>query len=319
MTQQVETATVVGTIGAGGAGDATVIVTAARMPNSPKTFSVAVANNDTASQVADKIRTALAFDASVTSTYVVSGATDKVVLTEHLSKANDSTLNISTDNGTCTGLTAAPTSANTIAGVGITDGYCTLADLRSSPALNFESSYTTDDALLADIITSVSRAIDRQCGRYFYKSAAHEVRYFTADNSEYIQPGDIVSVTTLKTDDDGDRVYENTWAITDYDLESYNATAYSEDEPYFQIRVSPQGDYNFPTGRKGVELDAVFGWPAVPAVINQVCLLWSERVYKRLSTPLGIQGTSQIGVSSVNIPAPDGDIRQMLKYYTVQS
>lgn len=111
---QVETATVVGTIGT--AGNATVIVTAAGMTGTPKTISVAVANADTASVVAGKIRTALGADADVIAKFTVSGATDKVILTANANRANDSTLNISINNGTCTGLTAALTSANTTAG-----------------------------------------------------------------------------------------------------------------------------------------------------------------------------------------------------------
>jgi len=116
--QQVETATVVGTIGAAGAGNATVIITATRMPNSPKTLSVAVANNDTATQVAAKIRLALAADTDVNNFFTIGAVVGPdVVLTTKIAVANDLTMNMSVDNGTCTGLTAAPTSANTAAGV----------------------------------------------------------------------------------------------------------------------------------------------------------------------------------------------------------
>jgi hypothetical protein len=114
---QVETATVAGTIGAGGAGNATVIVTAAGMTNSPKTVSVAVANNDTAAQVAGKIRTALGLDADVSAFFTVGGSTTAVILTAKAAAANDATMNIDVDNGTCTGLTTAHTSANTTPGV----------------------------------------------------------------------------------------------------------------------------------------------------------------------------------------------------------
>jgi hypothetical protein len=114
-TAQVETATVVGTITL--SGNAAVVVTAAGMTGSPKTIQVAVLENDTASDVAGKIRTALGLDAAVIALFAVSGATDKVILTRLAPAANDATLNISIDNGTCTGLTTAATSANTTAGV----------------------------------------------------------------------------------------------------------------------------------------------------------------------------------------------------------
>jgi hypothetical protein len=112
---QVETATVVGTITL--AGNATVIVTCTGMTGSPKTFNVAVALNDTAAQVAAKIIAALAADSAVTALFSVGGTGADIVLTKLTVAANITNLNISTDNGTCTGLTTESTSANTVPGV----------------------------------------------------------------------------------------------------------------------------------------------------------------------------------------------------------
>jgi hypothetical protein len=113
---QVETATVAGTIGGSGAGNATVVVTAAGMSNSPKTVSVPVANNDTAAIVAAKIRAALSADSDVSTFFAVSGTGVFVILTARTASANDGTMNVSVDNGTCTGLTTAASSANTTPG-----------------------------------------------------------------------------------------------------------------------------------------------------------------------------------------------------------
>ena len=99
-----QTATVSGAIEAAGAGNAEVVVTAADMPNSPKTLSVAVANNDTAAQVAGKIRTALAADADVTAFWDVSGSGADVVLTTRRPEATDATQSISIDDDTSVGL-----------------------------------------------------------------------------------------------------------------------------------------------------------------------------------------------------------------------
>lgn len=118
---QVETGTVVGTIEAAGAGNALVVVTAAGMTNSPKSISVAVANDDTASQVGAKIRAALILDANVghatTGFFTVTGAGADVVLTAKAANYNDATMNIRIDDDTSVGLTNAPTSTNTTAGV----------------------------------------------------------------------------------------------------------------------------------------------------------------------------------------------------------
>lgn len=112
---QVETATAAGTITAGG--NATVVVTGDDIVGSPLTVSVAVANTDTASTWAGKVRTALGAVTAITSLYTVGGTTTAISLTRIVKRYNDSTLNISLANGTCTGITAAPTSANTTPGI----------------------------------------------------------------------------------------------------------------------------------------------------------------------------------------------------------
>jgi hypothetical protein len=99
-----------------GAGNAVVVVTGAPLAGSPKTFQVAVANGDSASTVAGKIRAVLAADGATTTAYAVSGATNAVILTANIAALNDATLNISVDNNTCTGLTTESTSAATTAG-----------------------------------------------------------------------------------------------------------------------------------------------------------------------------------------------------------
>ena len=112
---QVETATAAGTITA--SGNATVVVTGDDIVGSPLTVSVAVANTDSAATWAGKVRTALGAVTAITSLYTVGGATTAISLTRIVKRYNDSTLNISLANGTCTGITAAPTSANTTPGI----------------------------------------------------------------------------------------------------------------------------------------------------------------------------------------------------------
>lgn len=112
---QVETATVIGTVT--GSGNATVVVTAAGMTGSPITVPVAVLNTDTAAIVGGKIRAELALNAVIAAFFTIGGTTTAVVLTRVQSAADDATLNISIDNGTCTGLTTAATSTNATAGV----------------------------------------------------------------------------------------------------------------------------------------------------------------------------------------------------------
>jgi hypothetical protein len=114
-TAQVETATVVGTIT--GAGTAKVEVTAAAIPGSPITLNVAVAEADDDAAVAAKIRAVMQAVDAITDYYTPGGEGSAITLTRVTGAANDATLNIAIDNGTCTGLTAAPESVDTTAGV----------------------------------------------------------------------------------------------------------------------------------------------------------------------------------------------------------
>ena len=133
-TPQVETATIVGTITTGG--NATITVTGAGITGSPVSLSVAVALGDTATQVAIKVADAINLNAPISSLYkaCVCGAT--VVLTRLIPSADDGTLNIASTNGTCVGLTAQPTSANTVSGVALAS-LCAIVsypDLGSAPS-----------------------------------------------------------------------------------------------------------------------------------------------------------------------------------------
>lgn len=307
-TQQVETAIVLGTIT--GTGNASVTVTAYGMTNSPKEISVAVTNGDSASDAADKIRTALAFDSNVAAMFLVSGTGANVVLTKHLAAANDSTLNIAIDNDTCTGLTAAPTSTNTTAGTGIENGYCTLANLKSSDVLSFTN--TSHDEILEDIITAASREIDRETSRQFYQ--ASETRYYTAQNPYCIEVDDIdaESGVTVEIDLNGDGIYEYTLASTDYTLAGYNDR--KKGYPYSKIELTPNAQYTFSTTRKGNKVTAPFGWASVPRDVKLLCIQLANREYQRLRTALGVAGASAVGQITMEIPS-DPDIERKLNKF----
>jgi hypothetical protein len=134
-TAQVETATVNAAAGITGAGNAQIVITAAGMTGSPKTINVAVTTAlNTATLVAGALRTAAAADADVSAILTIGGTGADITATRkpntvytvgsetaNIYPANDATLNIATQNGTCTGITTAATSANTTPGVA-TDG-----------------------------------------------------------------------------------------------------------------------------------------------------------------------------------------------------
>lgn len=156
-TRQVETATIVGTITL--AGNATIVVTAAGMSGSPITRNVAVLLNDTADMVAEKVRADLLGQVNITNWFEVGGSGAQIVLTRKIAAANDGTMNISSANGTCTGLTAQPTSDNTIAGV----NYANVAYIKSigGPGLALDvEDVTTHDSTDAweEVVATILRS-----------------------------------------------------------------------------------------------------------------------------------------------------------------
>lgn len=114
--------------------------------------------------------------------------------------------------------------------------YSSLADFKTAIGITD----TTDDARLLLILEAVSRAIDDYCGRHF--SVRSETRYFTPARSDRLLIDDLLSVTTLKTDEDSDLDYDYTWDSGDYLLHPRNSY------PKTEIKVHPNGDYSFPAG-----------------------------------------------------------------------
>ena len=113
---QADTATAVGTITAGG--NISVTVTGALVTGSPLSVDVPAASGDAADVWAGKVRAALLALPAITGNYNVAGSSTSITLSTKVNAANDTTLNIALANGTTTGVTAAPTSANTVAGGG---------------------------------------------------------------------------------------------------------------------------------------------------------------------------------------------------------
>ena len=153
----------------------------------------------------------------------------------------------------------------------------------------------TDDTILGMVLDSVSLLIEKKTHRRFWKNTSDETRYYSPMQSDALFTDDIVSVTTLKSDEDQDRTYEATWATTDYDLCPYNAATLSPQEPYTWLEITPQGSYSFPTGQKAVQIVGVFGWPEVPATVKEATLIQAARIFKRKDSPFGIAGVGEFG------------------------
>ena len=174
----------------------------------------------------------------------------------------------------------------------ISNGYTTLALIKD--ALNITDS--TDNTLLEASVESASRQIDRYCSRHFWQESTVSARIYSANKLDTMLVDDISTTTGLiiKTDEDGDGTFENTWASTDYQLEPLNNLSRTPVLAVF--RLTAVGDYYFPVSYEAlVQVTARWGWPAIPHDIETATLIQSIMLFKALDAPFGVAGSADVG------------------------
>lgn len=192
-----------------------------------------------------------------------------------------------------------------------TGDYCSLDEVKERLWPDGATQDSLNDSELANTITAASRAIDEYTGTRFYSTAADETRYYSAEDQSVLWPNDdILTITTLTTDDDGTRTYGTTWATTDYDALplNYSLTA----RPIRWLEVTPNGNYYFPLEKKAIKIVGKFGYAtAAPALVKEAAILLVIRWHKRPDSPFGVAGVNAFGTLQT-IPADDPDMQKML-------
>jgi hypothetical protein len=148
-----------------------------------------------------------------------------------------------------------------------------------------------------------STAIETDCGRVFTSASATKT---LISKGGYVLPvPDLVSATTIKTDEDDDGIFETTLLAVDYELGSWNELR--TDWPYEWVnRIDDQWPIPTPGGRrKLIEITGTWGWSSVPNPIKQACLLMAARQVARGNASLGVQGVSDFGPFSIRSTDPD--------------
>ncbi len=144
----------------------------------------------------------------------------------------------------------------------MTNAYADLGTLKSSGVLNISG--TSLDARLLALLEDGSRWIDTYCNRHFF--ALLTTRVFDGNGAREIQLPDLISITTLKTDENQDRVFELTWSSGDYLLYPLNAEPQQPwGRPYSRILVDTEAGSRpaFPAGKSTVEIDGKWGFREV--------------------------------------------------------
>ena len=169
--------------------------------------------------------------------------------------------------------------------------YATLAQFKAAVGITDN----TDDAALQNVLDATDTLIDLYCDRKTGFGTATETRYYTAEDYEYVLTDDLVSVTTLQTDDDANGTYETTWTSgTDYVLAPRNAAL--DGFPYTEIDTSVTWPRNFPKDvYLGVKVTGVFGFPSVPAAVVQAEIIQAGAVWNSRTAPFGVIGSADLG------------------------
>lgn len=211
----------------------------------------------------------------------------------------------------------------------LVNAYCSDADVRSQMK---DPTAKLDGELIEKAINASSRAVDRWCSggfavaapRRFWRDAAVTVKTWVADDPTMVWVEDISTLTGLivKTDDDGDGVFETTWTIgVDYQVEPLNGGVVAPDDtatPFAFWRIVATGWRRFPVfdRRAGVQVTARYGWSAVPDEISQATLLKSVSLFLRKDAPFGVAGVNDFG--PVRISRSDPDVCDLLSAYKKQ-
>ena len=193
----------------------------------------------------------------------------------------------------------------------ITNGYCTLAEVKAALRLTDN----VDDSLIENAIEGASRRIDGVTGRWFYKTASTAVSQYPVD-SYNVSVQDMANTSIIvKTDDDGNGTFENTWTQgVDYQLEPLNAGL--NGRPY--RRIVAIGGKTFPLQYNPdpalVQVTAEWGWQAVPDDVREAAVLLSIRGFARYNAALGVVGFADM---AIQVRAVDPDVRDLLAPYRI--
>jgi hypothetical protein len=178
----------------------------------------------------------------------------------------------------------------------ITNGYADLEELQEW----LGDSRGENDALMERAIESASRIIDTYCHRRFYLDEVSSARLFKGSD-ELIYTDDYVTLTSV-TPELSLGVLGTAYDVTSYRPGPLNAVV--AQEPYSHIEGAFSWGYT--------SVDAIWGWPSVPANVTQACLMKAARIYKRRES---VQGTLGFDEFALRISREDSDVMDILGPY----
>lgn len=196
----------------------------------------------------------------------------------------------------------------------VVNGYCTVPQLRGH--LKDEGA-RLDDALLERAINAASRAVDRHCGRRFWRDASAVTKSYVPTHSSILFVDDISTRTGLVVSVGSDgSTFPTPLTSTEFVLEPRNADVFAGGDTadayaFWQIkRLTGAWTVNdLPT----VQVTARFGWSAIPPEVEEATILRAASLFKRKDAPFGVAGFNDFG--AVRITRADPDVMDLLSTY----
>jgi len=155
-----------------------------------------------------------------------------------------------------------------------------------------------DDLQILGACMASTEGINLHCDRVFTRTAG--TRIFEARCGNLLDRVDIVSITTLKTDEDGDGVFETTWSVSDYELKPVDAL-WKPGGPWPYEQVSAIAGRRFPIalgyGRSArVQIEGVFEFPRIPSSVKMSAAIVANDLLKLGGMSFGVQGYGEYGL-----------------------
>lgn len=172
----------------------------------------------------------------------------------------------------------------------------------------------TRDDLLAAVVTSASRSIDKMCGRRFWLDETAKARKINPrDKVVYDCDGARLLVADIGSLDDLLVEVGSGSSWTDVTSSVEPVEPELEGWPYTSLlrwswswSLSP---------RQRVRVTARWGWPAVPDEISQAALIQASRLFKRKDSPEGVMGSADWGV--IRVSRTDPDVAALISPYVL--
>jgi hypothetical protein len=200
-----------------------------------------------------------------------------------------------------------------MAGYSITNGLCTLADVKA--ALRIPD--CNDDYRISFCIDAASRAIENHCQRRFFQDQQASARTYIAENPWLVQLDDFMALTGLvvATDYAGNGTYGQIWsnpipnvdgtiAGGDFQLEPLNGLINGQPWAFTKMRavrsfyfpVYGGIAYPKPYTQALVKVTAQWGWNYIPVDVQKACVFESIKLLKTDDTPFGVTPFPETGI-----------------------